>query len=52
MKFEDIYKEYWQKVYRICMGYVNDHNWAKDIAQETFIPSYFSSFQILETNHQ
>lgn len=37
MKFEDIYKEYWQKVFRICMGYVNDHDWAKDIAQETFI---------------
>lgn len=37
MRFEDIYTEYWQKVYRICMGYVNDHDWAKDIAQETFI---------------
>ena len=37
MRFEDIYKEYWQKVYRICMGYVNDHDLAKDIAQETFI---------------
>lgn len=37
MKFEDIYKEYWQKVYRICMGYVNDHDWAMDITQETFI---------------
>ena len=37
MRFEDIYKEYWQKVFRICMGYVNDHDWAKDIAQETFI---------------
>lgn len=37
MKFEDIYKEFWQKVYRICLGYVNDPDWAKDIAQETFI---------------
>lgn len=37
MRFEDIYREYWQKVYRICMGYVNDHEWAKDITQETFI---------------
>jgi RNA polymerase sigma-70 factor, ECF subfamily len=37
MSFEEIYKTYWQKVYRICMGYVNDHDWAKDIAQETFI---------------
>lgn len=37
MKFEEIYKEFWQKVYRICLGYVNDPDWAKDIAQETFI---------------
>jgi len=37
MVFEDIYKAYWNKVFRICMGYVNDHDWAKDIAQETFI---------------
>jgi RNA polymerase sigma-70 factor (ECF subfamily) len=40
MRFEDIYREYWQKVYRICMGYVNDHEWAKDITQETFISIY------------
>ena len=37
MTFESIYKDYWQKVFRVCMGYVNDHDWAKDIAQETFI---------------
>lgn len=37
MTFEEIYKTYWQKVFRLCMGYVNDHDWAKDIAQETFI---------------
>ena len=35
--FEEIYKTYWQKIFRLCMGYVNDHDWAKDIAQETFI---------------
>jgi len=35
--FEEIYKTYWSKVFRICMGYVNDHDWAKDIAQETFV---------------
>ncbi len=47
MKFEDIYTVYWQKVYRICMGYVNDHDWAKDIAQETFISVFkqLSSFR-------
>jgi RNA polymerase sigma-70 factor, ECF subfamily len=37
MVFDKIYLAYWQKVFRICMGYVNDHEWAKDIAQETFI---------------
>lgn len=37
MVFEDIYRDYWNKVFRICMGYVNDADWAKDIAQETFI---------------
>lgn len=37
MNFEQIYKDYWQKVFRVCMGYVNDHDQAKDIAQETFI---------------
>ncbi|CAN5835416.1 sigma-70 family RNA polymerase sigma factor [soil metagenome] len=37
MTFEEIYQAYWQKVFRICMGYVNDADWAKDISQETFI---------------
>jgi RNA polymerase sigma-70 factor, ECF subfamily len=37
MDFESIYKAYWQKIFRLCMGYVNDNDWAKDIAQETFI---------------
>jgi RNA polymerase sigma-70 factor, ECF subfamily len=37
MAFEEIYKTYWSKVFRVCMGYVNDHDWAKDIAQETFV---------------
>ena len=37
MDFDDIYKTYWQKVFRICMGYVNDSDVAKDLAQESFI---------------
>lgn len=37
MVFEDIYRDYWNRVFRICMGYVNDADWAKDIAQEIFI---------------
>lgn len=37
MTFEEIYQIYWQKVFRICMGYVNNTDLAKDMAQETFI---------------
>ncbi len=37
MVFEDIYKKYWQKVFRLFMGYVNDVDLAKDLAQETFV---------------
>lgn len=37
MKFESIYETYWPRIFRLCMGYVNDDEWAKDIAQETFI---------------
>lgn len=40
MKFEEIYQQHWQKVFRLCMGYVNDRDWAKDIAQDTFITVY------------
>ena len=37
MEFEEIYKAYWDKIFRVCMGYVNDHSLAQDMAQETFI---------------
>ncbi|WET47465.1 RNA polymerase sigma factor [Chryseobacterium indologenes] len=37
MVFEDIYEFYWQKIFRLCMGYVNDTDLAQDLAQETFI---------------
>lgn len=37
MRFEDIYNSYWAKIFRLCMGYVNDHALAQDLAQETFI---------------
>lgn len=37
MQFEEIYNAYWQKIYRVCRGYVNDDDWAKDLAQDTFI---------------
>lgn len=37
MDFDDIYKNYSSKIYRICLGYFNDYDMAKDITQETFI---------------
>ncbi len=37
MEFEEVYKTYWQKIFRLCMGYVNDYDIAQDIAQEAFI---------------
>lgn len=37
MNFETIYDTYCQKVFRLCMGSVNDTDLAKDLAQETFI---------------
>ncbi len=37
MTIEELYKIYWQKIFRLCMGYVNDLEIAKDLAQETFI---------------
>lgn len=37
MEFETIYKQYWDKVFRLCMGFVNDYSAAQDLAQETFI---------------
>jgi RNA polymerase sigma-70 factor, ECF subfamily len=35
--FDEIYKYYWQKIFRLCMGYVNDYDTAQDMTQETFI---------------
>ncbi|UKJ08873.1 RNA polymerase sigma factor [Solitalea lacus] len=37
MTFEEIYQAYSPKVYRLCMGYVNDSDLAKDLTQESFI---------------
>lgn len=37
MDFEEIYSLYSPQIFRVCMGYVNDHAQAKDLTQETFI---------------
>lgn len=37
MNFKEIYKQYSPKIFRLCMGYVNDYEQARDLTQETFI---------------
>lgn len=37
MEFSEIYKIYGEKIYRVCLGYINDAEAAKDLTQETFI---------------
>lgn len=37
MEFSEIYKQFGEKIYRVCLGYVNDAEVAKDLTQETFI---------------
>jgi RNA polymerase sigma-70 factor, ECF subfamily len=37
MEFEEIYAAYSPKIFRLCLGYVNDKDLAKDLTQETFI---------------
>lgn len=37
LTFDQLYHTYWEGVYRFAFGYVNNSDWAKDIAQETFI---------------
>lgn len=37
MKFEEVYERFWPKVYRLCLGYLNDPEGAKDLAQDTFV---------------
>lgn len=37
MNFEQIYNAYWDKVFRLCRGYFNDHALAQDLAQDVFV---------------
>jgi RNA polymerase sigma-70 factor (ECF subfamily) len=37
MDFAQIYDTYAPKIFRVCMGYLNDYERAKDMTQETFI---------------
>lgn len=37
MEFEQIYELYSPRIFRVCMAYINDHEQAQDLTQETFI---------------
>lgn len=37
MDFRSLYTTYAPRIYRLCLGYVNDHEMANDLVQETFI---------------
>ncbi|MEZ5026720.1 MAG: sigma-70 family RNA polymerase sigma factor [Chitinophagales bacterium] len=37
MDFDEIYNIYSSKIFRVCLGYFNDYELAKDITQDTFI---------------
>lgn len=37
MEFTEVYNQYRDKIYRVCLGFVNDSENAKDLTQETFI---------------
>ena len=47
MEFEEIYLIHAPQVYRVCMGYFNDREQARDLTQETFISVWrnLSSFK-------
>lgn len=35
--FEDLYNRYAPQIFRVCLGYTNDADQAKDLVQDTFI---------------
>ncbi len=37
MNFEEIYRDYSPKVFRLCLGYTNDEAAAKDLLQDIFL---------------
>ncbi|MEO8886696.1 MAG: sigma-70 family RNA polymerase sigma factor [Mucilaginibacter sp.] len=45
--FDEIYKRYSPQIFRVCMGYTNDPDHAKDLVQETFFSVWrnLSSFR-------
>lgn len=34
--FQQLYEVYWSRIYRLCLAYVGDREWARDVCQECF----------------
>ncbi len=49
MEFENLYKKYSSKIFRVCFGYFNDTEKAKDVMQDTFITVFTN---LNELKHQ
>lgn len=43
MDFTKVYNQYGDKIYRVCLGFLNDADLAKDVMQETFIAVWKNS---------
>lgn len=37
MQFDVLYRDYWDRIFRLCMGYVNDNEIARDMTQDIFV---------------
>ncbi|MFZ4927833.1 RNA polymerase sigma factor [Chryseobacterium sp. Mn2064] len=37
MDFDEIYRMYSPRIFRVCLGYFNDYDMARDMTQETFV---------------
>lgn len=51
MDFENLYQLYSPKIFRLCHGYCNDADKAKDITQETFITVFENLSSLKNTSN-
>ncbi len=51
MNFEDIYNTYWQKIFRLCMGYFNNYAKAQDVTQDIFVIVWKNLSKFREESH-
>jgi RNA polymerase sigma-70 factor (ECF subfamily) len=51
MNFESLYTAYSPKIFRVCLGYFNDADLAKDITQETFVTVFENLDRLKHTDN-